>query len=154
VNAYNNLGLIYARMGDRTREREALQKALSITDHFAPAYVNIGRMDVATGDFPNAQAALNKATAIDPTDAMTLVLLTYAEFMDRRLDDAIASSRRAHRLQGPHAFVHQVAARAFEQKRDTANATAELRMFLQEEPSGPRADIARRELTAVQAIPR
>jgi hypothetical protein len=83
---------------------------------------------------------------------MTLVLLTYAEFMDRHFDQVIATSRKAHTLQGTHAFVHQVAARAFEQKRDGGNAVAELEQFLKEEPTGPRAEIAHKELSALRAI--
>ena len=104
AGAYNNLGVIYARMGDRERERGALQKAISINDHFAPAYVNLGRMDISTGDFSGAESVLNKASALDPTDTMTLVLLTYAEFMDRHIDQAIATRVKAHTLAGPHAL--------------------------------------------------
>jgi tetratricopeptide (TPR) repeat protein len=154
AGAYNNLGVIYARMGDRDREREALQKAISINDHFAPAYVNLGRMDISTGDFPGAESLLNKASSLDPTDAMTLVLLTYSEFMDRHIDQAIATSVKAHTLTGPHAFAHQLAASAYEQKRDAADAIAELEQFLKEEPQGARADVASKELAAVRAIPR
>jgi|SRR5579862_2310722 len=154
AGAYNNLGVIYARMGDRQREREALQKAISINDHFAPAYVNLGRMDISTGDFSGAESELTKASSLDPTDAMTLVLLTYSEFMERHIDQAIATSSKAHALSGPHAFVHQLAARAYEQKRDAADAVLELEQFLKEEPQGARADVARKELAAVRAIPR
>jgi hypothetical protein len=42
---------------------------------------------------------------------------------------------------------------AFEQKRDAADAITELEQFLKEEPEGQRADIARKELAAVRAIP-
>ena len=152
AGAYNNLGVIYARLGDREREREALQKAVSINDHFAPAYVNLGRMHIAMGDFASAEAALNRAASSDPADSMTLVLLTYSEFMDHHVDDAIATSRKAHAMQGSHASVHLVAARSFEQKRDRDNSIAELEMFLKEEPSGVRADEARKELATLQAI--
>ena len=144
--------MVYARLGDRDKERDALHRALSINAHFAPAYVNLARMDISTGDFAGAEAELSRATSNDPTDAMTLVLLTYSEFMNRHFDSAIATSYRAHRLQGPHAFSHQVAARAYEQKRDGVNAIAELELFLKEEPTGQRADIARKELAQVQAI--
>jgi Tfp pilus assembly protein PilF len=153
AGAYNNLGVIYARMGDREREREALQKAISINDRFAPAYVNLGRMNISTGDFSGAESVLNKASSLDPTDAMTLVLLTYSEFMNRDIDQAIATAGKAHTLAGPHAFVHQLAARAYEQKRDAASAITELEQFLKEEPEGSRADIARKELATVRAIP-
>jgi Flp pilus assembly protein TadD len=152
--AYNNLAVIYARQGDRVRESEALQKAISLNDHFALAYVNLGRMHITASEFPAAESALDKASTFDPTDPMTLVLLAYAEFMDHRFDDAIATSRRAHTLEKSHAFVHRVAARAFEQKRQGTNAIAELELFLKEEPTGPRAEAARQELQLVETVVR
>lgn len=150
--AYNNLGVIYARLGDRAHEREALEKAININDHFAAAYVNVGRMNIAANDFAGGESALTKATSLDPSDAMTQVLLAYCQFMNHHLDEAIASSRKAHALQGPHASAHFIAARAYEQKRDKANAVAEMELFLKEEPSGNRADVARKELAALRAI--
>jgi len=151
AEAYNNLGVVYARLNDRAHEREALDRALRINDHFAAAYVNLGRMNISGGDFAGAEAALTKAASCDPANAMTLVLLTYSEFMNHRPDAAIASSKLAHRLQGGHAFVHQVAARAYEQKREMAAAVAELQLFLKEEPTGARADGARKELAGLQS---
>jgi tetratricopeptide (TPR) repeat protein len=150
--AYNNLGVIYSRLQDQVREREALQKAVSLNDHLALAYVNLGRMDMVAGDLPDAEIALVKASALDPTDAMALILLSYANFMDRKFDDAIAASHKAHALNKPHAFAHRVAARAFEQQKQGANAAAELELFLKEEPPGPRADAARKELEVVKAV--
>jgi tetratricopeptide (TPR) repeat protein len=150
--AYNNLGALYARLGDHTKEREALEKAVSINDHFAPAYVNIAKMNITSAHFADAEFALNKASSLDPMDAMTLVLLTYVQFMERHFDPAIAIGRKAHTLSGPHAYAHQIAARAFEQKRDGVNAIAELNLFLKEEATGARADAARKELAELQAI--
>ncbi|MFZ0860908.1 MAG: tetratricopeptide repeat protein [Candidatus Sulfotelmatobacter sp.] len=150
--AYNNLGVIYSRLEDPVREREALQKAISLNDHFALAYVNLGRMNIAAGDFPGAETALDKASTLDPADPMALILLSWSEFMQRRFEQAIATSRKAHALDKPHAFVHRVAARAFEQQRQGARAIAELELFLKEEPAGPRADAARKELETVKAV--
>jgi cytochrome c-type biogenesis protein CcmH/NrfG len=109
-------------------------------------------MNISARDFPDAEVALDKASAFDPNDLDTLVLLTYSEFMDRHFEEAIATSRRAHALEQSHAFVHRVAARAFEQKRQRANAIAELEAFLKEEPAGPHADAARKELEMVRAV--
>lgn len=150
--AYNNLGVIYARLGDTVRERDALQEAISFNDHFALAYLNLGRMNVAAGDFPHAETMLQRAFGLDPTDVTALILLSYAELEDRSFDQAIATSRKAHALQKPHAVVHRVAARAFEQEGRGAEAIAELELFLEEEPSGPRADAAREELETVKAV--
>jgi len=149
--AYNNLGVIYGRLGDREHEREALEKAISINEHFALAYVNVGKMDIAAGDFASAETALNKASGFDSAGPTALILLAYAELMDRRFEGAVAASRRAHALDKPHALAHRLAANALEQEGQAAGAIAELQRFLAEEPTGPRADAARKELAAVRA---
>jgi tetratricopeptide (TPR) repeat protein len=152
--AYNNLGVIYARLSEPQREREALEKAIGIDDHFALAYTNLGRMKIAASDFSGAAAALQRASALDPTEGVTLLLLAYAELMEQRFNDAVATSRRAHAVQDHPAFVHRIAARALEEQRDITGAIAELERFLEEEPSGHRADAVRKELEIVQALPR
>ena len=152
--AYNNLGVIYSRLGDVARSRNALQTALSINDHLAPAYVNLGRMNIRAGDFLGAEAMLVKASAFDPKNAMAFALLAYSELMVGRFDEAIVNSRKAHELQGPHAVVHQVAARAFAEKGQPEQAIAELELFLQEEPSGHRAEDARKQLADLCIRPR
>jgi Flp pilus assembly protein TadD len=153
TRAYNNLGVVYARTGDSEHEREALERAIAIDDHFAPAYVNLGRMDLRTRDFANAESQFERASSYDPSDATALVLLSYSQFMNKHFDDAIVSARKAHMLAGPHASAHHIAARAFEQKRDATNAIAELETFLKEEPAGPEAAAAQKELESVRAIP-
>lgn len=153
--AYNALGVSYAHQDDWAREREALLKAISLNDHFAPAYVNLARLSIRTGDFLGAETSLKKASALDPTDNPTLVLLAYVEFEDRHFDEAIATSLKAHSLApAPHAFAHWVAAHALEQKHREADARAELQIFLNEEPSGPRAEAARKELADSQTASR
>jgi tetratricopeptide (TPR) repeat protein len=56
VEAYNNLGVVYGRLGSRAQNLEALQKAVSLDDHFAPAYLNLARIAVADRDLPQAEA--------------------------------------------------------------------------------------------------
>jgi tetratricopeptide (TPR) repeat protein len=150
--AYNNLGVIYARLGDRGSEAQVLEKAISINDRYAPAYLNLGRLNLATGDFSAAEKALNQASSYDPNNAIPLVLLSYAEFMNRHFDEAIASCQKAHVTGASHAFVHQVAAHAYEQKHDAIQAASELQQFLKEEPSGPQANAARKELATLEEI--
>lgn len=149
--AYNNLAVIYARLGEVAREREALEKAISINDHLALAYVNLARMNLISGDFKKAQTALGKASTLDPRDPMALILLSYAEFRDQRFDQAIATVRRAHTMEANHAFAHRVAARVFERQGQGASAMAELDLFLKEAPADPGADSARQELEMVKA---
>jgi len=149
--AYNNLAVVYSRLKNRVLEREALRKAISINDHFAQAYVNLARMDIADHNFPEAEAMLNKATASDPNNPQTLVLLANVQLLDKHYDDAIANCRKAHSMpQDPHALVHYIAARALEHENHPQEALTELQTFLQEEPSGPRAEAVRKEIAGLQ----
>ena len=155
VEAYNNLGVVYARMGDRTSERTALQKAVGLNDHFAPAWVNLARMAIVDRDFPTAETLLNKASALAPTDFQTLLILANVELMNLHYDQAIANCRKVHSMgQDSHALVHFIAARALEHEGRIPDAADELETFLKEEPSGVRADAARRELASLQRQPR
>jgi len=151
AEAYNNLGVVYGRLGDRTRNLEALQKAVSLNDHFAPAYLNLARMAIADRDLVQAEALLDKAVAIEPTNSQMLVLLANTELLNHHYDQALANCRKAHSgAQGPHAVAHYVAARVFEYENRPTDAVAELQTFLSEETPGPRADMARKEITALQ----
>jgi len=152
--AYNNLAVAYERMGDEKQERGALGKAISLNDHFALAYVNLSRLSMADNDFRQAETLLERASALDPTDATTLSLLAYAQFMDQHPDNALTTCRKAHDMSQAHAFVHRIAARVYEQKNRLSEASAELRTFLNEEPRGSRAESARQELAILHSLGR
>jgi len=149
--AYNNLGVVYARNGDRSREADALQQAISIDDHYVPAYVNLARMDIAENKFPDAESKLRRAADFDPENGIVLVLLTYAEYMNHRFDAVIRDCNKVHALNSvPHAFAHWSAAFALEQKEQIKEAGEEFRTFVKEEPSGQRADDARKEIANIE----
>jgi tetratricopeptide (TPR) repeat protein len=155
VQAYTNLGVVYHRTGDRENERIALQKAISFNDHYAPAWVNMGWMAIAQQDYPSAETALDKAASLDPTNSQALLMLANVELMNLHYDQAIANCRKVHSMgQDPHALVHFIAARALEHESRLTDAAAELKIFLKEEPSGVRADAARKELANLEHLPR
>jgi tetratricopeptide (TPR) repeat protein len=151
--AYNNMAVAYAHLGDLARERDSLEKAISINDHFVLAYINLARMDISVNDFSHAQILLQRASALDPNDAVILILLGYSQWMDHDLDGTIATCRRAHSMAQFHAFAHRIAARALEQKNQISAAAAELQLFLSEAQPGAGAESARQELAIVQSIP-
>jgi tetratricopeptide (TPR) repeat protein len=151
ADAYNNLGVIYGRLGDSVREREMLQKAITLNDHLAFAYVNLGKLDIREHNFSDAEAQLGKAANIDLNNPQTLMLLANVELMNGHFDAAIAHCYKVHSL--PHdsqTLVHYIAARALERQNRPEDAVVEFRTFLQEEPSGPRADAVRKELSALE----
>ena len=148
--AYNSLGVVDARLGDRMKEAKDLERAIAIDGRYVDAYVNLARMNIAESKFSDAEAALRKANSLSSEDGVILVLLTYADFMNHRLDDAINDCKKVHALNNvPHAFAHWTAAFALEQKDQVAQAADEFRMYVSEEPKGERADAARKELANI-----
>lgn len=152
--AYNNLGAVYCRMGQIAPAREALQKAIALDDHMAMAYVNLGRVSFTAREFPEVEAFIGKALSLAAADADELTLLASAQVADRRLDQAIETSRQAHRSQlNNHAYLHVVAAKANELEGKDDAAVAELQQYLSEEPTGKRSERVRTMLAKFQTQP-
>lgn len=150
--AYNNLGAVYLHMGDTVQASEALQKATTLDEHMALAYLNLGRVSFVTQDFPAVEGFVEKALSLAAPDAGELTLLAYAELANRHLEQVLATSHQAHRLQlSHHAYLHVVAAKANELEGKSDKSMAELQQFLNEEPTGRRADKVRNTLAAFQA---
>lgn len=151
VQAYNNLGVVYARTNDRDKESVALEKAIKIDGHFAPAWVNLARLAIADRDFAAAESELNRAITLDPANPDTLLIRANVELMNLHYSQAIADCQRVHSIgRDSHSLVHFIAARAYEHENQIPQAVSELHTFLQEEPSGARADAARKELATLQ----
>lgn len=151
--AYNNLGAVYSYLGNKMEAREALQRAIALDDRMAPAYVNLGRLSFVENDFPNAESLLSKAISLAPAqNANELYLLAYSQVADHHLDEALRTSRQAHvdKLNG-HAFLHLVAANAFEQQNRIQDCISELQLYLREEPTGSSAPKVTEALATLQA---
>jgi tetratricopeptide (TPR) repeat protein len=151
ATAYNNLGVLYAKMNDIPREEEALKKAVAVDDHFAPALVNYGKLCLNLKNPAQAEGLLSKAATAEPGNPETLMLLSYAQYLNRHFDAAIMNALQAHTIGRDHpSFVHYIAARAYQQENQEKQALAEFQLFLQEEPKGPRADHVRADVAKIQ----
>jgi len=152
ATAYNNLGVLYAKMNDIPREEEALKKAVSLDSKFPPALINYGKLCIRQKNFPQAEELLQKAVSVEPNNPESLMLLADAAYMDRHFDAAIADADQAHAAAQDHpSFVHYIAARAYQQENKQAQALAEFKLFLLEEPKGPRADHVRGDVAKIES---
>ena len=150
--AYNEMGVAYMNLGDRERGRECFEKALGANANSLDALQNLARLHIADRHYAQAQTSLNKALSVDPPNQHTLMLLSLAQAGEGKLDEAIATARKLHSLSHEaEADVHIVAARALLDKKLPQEAAAEFRTYLQEAPSGPHADGARRALQRIEA---
>jgi tetratricopeptide (TPR) repeat protein len=153
-SAYNDQGVCYDRLGQKERQREALQKAVSVNERSVPALVNLAHRDVVGHKLPEADLLLKKAVTADPTNVDALTLQAEVDFKRGLYDQAIAAARRVHGLPHEHfAIVHYTAASALLQENRIPDAIAELQVFLQEGPNGPRADAVRKAMQGLEQQP-
>jgi Flp pilus assembly protein TadD len=150
---YNNLGAAYSHLGNNAQAREALQQAITLDDRLAPAYVNLGRLSFLEKDYSSAESLLTKAVTMAPAEnADELFLLAYAQLADQHLDQALQTSRQGHEAKlDHHAYLHLVAANAYEQQNKIAPSISELQTYLSEEPNSPRGEKVRSAIATLQA---
>jgi len=151
ASAYYNLSVAYNHLGQSNEQREALQNALKINDRFVPALVSLAHTDVADQNPSQAEALLDKAVAAEPTNVEALALRVRVDFMQGQDQQAIADAQRVHGM--PHqgyATVHYTAAAAYQRLNRIPEMLVELKTFLQEDPSNPRADYVRQTIAELQ----
>jgi Flp pilus assembly protein TadD len=144
--AYNNLGAVYSRLGNRVESRQAFEQAIALDDHLAAAYLNLGRLCFLENDYQEGESLVAKAVSLESAaNADELFLLAYAQLTDHHLDQAIQTSRQGHEAGvQQHGFLHLVAANAYEQMGRIPQSIAELESYLKEEPNGQQAEKARK----------
>ena len=153
ATGYNNLGAVYSYLGNNAQAREALQQAIRLDDRLAPAYVNLGRLSFLEKNYSDAESLLTRAVGLASAEnADELFLLAYAELVDHHLEQAVQTSRQGHAAKlSHHAYLHLVAANAFEQLSKIADSMSELETYLSEEPNGARSEKVRTALATFQA---
>ena len=152
--AHNGLGQALANTGDVTAARAAFERAIKINDNFAMAYRNLARISLSERKFDEMDNLLTRSLASDPLNAWALAYAAYSELQLHKFDDAIDHARKAHSV--PHdglASIHIVAARALEEKQQLAEAAAEYRLYLQEDPTGRDAERARKAIARLSGSP-
>ena len=147
VTAHNYLGMAYQDADDPVQARREFQTAADLDAKFPRSFVNLGRLCLVQGDFPAAQANLEKAAALRPTDAGILTVLTYAQNGNHQYREAMDTAVRVHSLDHPGlGNAHYVAAVAAISLNDYASAQNEFALFLKEDPTNPLAAGARHNL--------
>jgi Tfp pilus assembly protein PilF len=152
--AYNGLGQALANSGDAAAARVAFERAIKINDNFAMAYRNLAKISLSERKFDEMDSLLTRSLSSDPLNAWALAYAAYSELQLHKFDDAIDHARKAHSV--PHdglASIHIVAARALEEKQQLAEAAAEYRLYLQEDPTGRDAERARKAVARLSGSP-
>ena len=150
--AYDNLGVALMDLGRADEARAAFEHAVQLNDKNADADRNYSRLLISDEQYVAAKELLQKALMVEPQDPSSLILLAIAQLRTGDYDGALLSALKVHHLSHEgYAVAHYVAGRAFENKHELENATAEYQMYLRESPDGPEANQVRAGLARVSA---
>lgn len=122
------------------------RRALEIDPHLAIAYTNLGNICFRRGDEADAEALYRRALAIDPAQPEAQYNLGYVMLERGAAADAARHFQAAIGSDPRFADAYFNLAMAYEQLGDVERARPCWRRYLEIEPSGTWADIARRHL--------
>jgi tetratricopeptide (TPR) repeat protein len=151
AGAYNNLGIIAIRSKDMQTARTDFETAVRINDHYATAYANLARLSFAEHKYPDADGLLSKALVSAPLDPLLLTLLSEAQLLEGRYDDAVATAAKVHSSPHPdYAVVHIYAGLALLREHRAKEAEEQYATYLKEDPNGSKAPQVRAALAKLQ----
>jgi tetratricopeptide (TPR) repeat protein len=152
--AYDDLGIAKQNGGDVAGAKVAYQKAIELNDHNAGAQRDLARILEKEKNWPAAAELLGHSLAVDPNNAGSLTLLSIAQLEQGQVDEAISTASRVHALEHKsYPIAHLVLARAYELKSQNDDAIAQYRIYLVEDPAGPKAQAAKENLARLTQPP-
>jgi len=153
--AFNNLGVMCYRMGQKEKARAAFERSVALNDRNADGDRNLARMLINDGNYSRAEELLKKSLMVEPLNPVSLTLICVAEIQAGHDDDALMNARKVHQL--PHegyAVVHYVAGQALEHEGQPQSARVEYETYLNESPNGAEASQVKSALTRLMASSR
>lgn len=151
VAAHNALGAAYLDLGQNEQAQEEFAKSVALDNHLPASFMNLGRAQWALKNFSGAQESMQKASGLAPLDLHLLSALTYAQYLNHDYGATIATAQQVHgRKHESAAIVHYFAAAAWQGQDKLPEAQKELVIFLQEAPTSPTADAARRMIEQIK----
>jgi tetratricopeptide (TPR) repeat protein len=146
---YVNASIVYARMGDKAKVEESLNKALKINPKSAAANFNMGLLKAEHNDLPKAEQYLRAALKEDPTLAMAAYNLCIITSKDR-INEAVTWCRKAAELRPQEPRYAYTLAFYLNQKGDRDEAVRTLKAILEKYPGYEDAEMLLKDIQGKQ----
>jgi tetratricopeptide (TPR) repeat protein len=149
--AYDMLGVM-ASHSSPAEAKTFFEQAIAADKSYIPAAAHLAKVYVSEKDFTDAEPLLTRTLAISPQATEALFLLAYVQAKLAKFEEAIRTTDRLHQLDHRDlALVHFVAAECYTSLKRPADAVAQYEMYLKEAPLGPSVDIAKKNISVLQA---
>ncbi len=151
--AHHNLAVAVLNLKDLQRARDEFHAAVKSDPQMTAAYQNLGVLEIQQQNFSAALEPLRTANRLNPTDLKTLTLLAYCQALSQQFEMAVLTARRVHDFKEHtgYAYAHMIAATALQSLGKRDEAIREYKQFLAEDPSDPRAAVAKQQIQGLQA---
>jgi len=157
VAAHSALGYAYFNLKQPDRAHAEFARVVELDDHLSGGYLNLGRVEMAMGDMPAAQKSLAKAAGLAPLDESLMMILAYAQLMNKDYSGVVQTAERAHSRTHPDsAGIHYLSAVAWQDQKNYDETRSELQTFVAEAPNSELASQARQlidRITEVKNLP-
>jgi tetratricopeptide (TPR) repeat protein len=152
--AHHNLAVAAMNLNDLQRARDEFHAAVKSDPQMTAAYQNLGVLEIKQQDLTAALEPLQTANRLNPTDVKTLTLLAYCQALTKQFETAVLTARRVHDFKehAGYAYAHMIAATALQSLGRRDEAIREYKQFLAEDPSDPRAAVAKQQIQSLQAL--
>ena len=149
--SFDMLGVI-ASQSSPAEAKAYFEQAIKADKQYVPAAAHLAKIYVAEKNFHEAEPLLNRTLQISPQAAEALFLLAYVQAKLAKFNDAIRTSERLHELEHSQlVLVHFVAAECYTNLRMPQEAIAQYQMYLKEAPLGPSVEVAKKNISVLQA---
>jgi tetratricopeptide (TPR) repeat protein len=143
--AFNELGNCFAEMGQVRQAEDSFKKAIEYSETVYPS-INLADLYAKEKRYPDALSVLRASAAEHRAEGDVDFAIARIHFDQGRLKEAEEAGLQAHGKKHRMADVHVLMAKLYLSQKKYAELVAQLRLYLEENPSGPVADQVRKTL--------
>ena len=145
-------GVMNMQRGETEKAEPDLQKAVELDYSDDITYVALASLYNSEGKFDSAIQILDRGMSVHPNSWQALSEKARAEIGKQEYDSALKTLAKAEHYAPPTiAYMHLFRAQALWGIQNTAGATEEVEKYLELEPNGSNAEVARKMLVRLKA---
>jgi tetratricopeptide (TPR) repeat protein len=149
-DAHNELGNCFKEVGELSKAEESFKKAIQ---HSLTIYPSLNLADLYSGQrrYAEGEAVLRKSMTLHPGEGDLYFGLGKLHFDQGQMKQALDAGLAAHQMDHKMADVHLLLSKVYLNLGDRNSVSAQLQIYLDENPKGPTADLVRKNLANILA---